>query len=88
MTADVNKSEVAAAYDQWADTYDNDHNRTRDLAGNILREAGLAVAGRSVVEIGCGTGRNTEWLAVPMRKLLMLSRSISQRRCWTVRECA
>jgi malonyl-CoA O-methyltransferase len=65
MTADVNKSEVAAAYDQWADTYDNDHNRTRDLAGKILRDAGLAVAGRSIVEIGCGTGRNTEWLARP-----------------------
>jgi malonyl-CoA O-methyltransferase len=65
MTPDINKSEVADAYDQWADTYDNDHNRTRDLAGKVLREAGLAVSGRRIVEIGCGTGRNTEWLVRP-----------------------
>jgi malonyl-CoA O-methyltransferase len=57
------KSGIAAAYDQWAETYDTDPNRTRELAGQVLRKVNLQVAGRDIVEIGCGTGRNTEWLA-------------------------
>src|SRR5215831_1705994 len=56
-------SDVAAAYDLWADTYDVDPNRTRDLAGEVLRRSALRLAGRDVVEAGCGTGRNTLWLS-------------------------
>lgn len=56
-------SEVAAAYDRWAETYDTDLNRTRELAAAVLRQSDLQLGGRDVVEIGCGTGRNTEWLA-------------------------
>ena len=56
-------NEVASAYDRWAETYDTDLNRTRELAATALRESELGLAGRDVVEIGCGTGRNTEWLA-------------------------
>jgi ubiquinone/menaquinone biosynthesis C-methylase UbiE len=59
------KSEIAAAYNQWAETYDTDQNRTRDLAGKILRQVDLDLVGRDVIEVGCGTGRNTEWLARP-----------------------
>lgn len=55
-------ADVAAAYDQWAETYDHDTNRTRDQAGLALRQARIALGGRDVLEIGCGTGRNTEWL--------------------------
>ena len=62
MSQPSNKSEIAAAYNEWAETYDTDHNRTRDLAGQVLREADLNFAGRTVIEVGCGTGRNTEWL--------------------------
>lgn len=54
--------DVAGAYDRWADTYESDSNRTRDLAGEVLRHRELNVAGRRVVEIGCGTGLNTLWL--------------------------
>lgn len=56
------KSPIAAAYDEWAETYDTDLNRTRDLAGKILRQADFNLVGRRVIEAGCGTGRNTEWL--------------------------
>lgn len=56
-------SDVGAAYDLWAESYDTDENRTRELAGVVLRESGLELAGRDVVEVGCGTGRNTAWLA-------------------------
>jgi malonyl-CoA O-methyltransferase len=64
MTHDT-KSQIADAYDQWAETYDSSPNRTRDLAGKVLREARLNFSGRKIVEIGCGTGRNTKWLAGP-----------------------
>lgn len=62
MTEPASKSEIANAYDDWAETYDTVPNRTRDLAGQVLRQTGLNLHGRAVVEVGCGTGRNTEWL--------------------------
>jgi ubiquinone/menaquinone biosynthesis C-methylase UbiE len=58
-----NETGIAAAYDQWAETYDTAANRTRELAGEVLRLVNLPIAGRDIVEIGCGTGRNTEWMA-------------------------
>ncbi|HSS22012.1 MAG TPA: methyltransferase domain-containing protein [Pyrinomonadaceae bacterium] len=61
MTNPAN-SNIAAAYDQWAETYDVDQNRTRDLAAEALKQTELNFADRRVIEIGCGTGRNTEWL--------------------------
>lgn len=54
---------TAAAYDSWAESYDRDANRTRDLDAEVLRRHELDIAGRDVLEIGCGTGKNTEWLA-------------------------
>lgn len=54
---------VAAAYNEWSASYDVDHNRTRDLDAEVLRTSGIPVAGAEVLEIGCGTGKNTEWLA-------------------------
>ena len=57
------QSEIAAAYNEWAETYDMDQNRTRDLAAETLKQANLNLDGRKVIEVGCGTGRNTVWLA-------------------------
>jgi ubiquinone/menaquinone biosynthesis C-methylase UbiE len=54
---------VRAAYASWAESYDTNENRTRDLDAVILRQHELDIAGRDVLEIGCGTGKNTEWLA-------------------------
>jgi ubiquinone/menaquinone biosynthesis C-methylase UbiE len=62
MTSSLDRPEVAAAYDRWAVTYDTDDNKTREMAGAVLRESNLKLASREVVEIGCGTGRNTQWL--------------------------
>lgn len=54
---------VQDAYDRWAEQYDDNHNRTRDLNRQCLRRADLSLAGARVLEAGCGTGLNTEFLA-------------------------
>jgi ubiquinone/menaquinone biosynthesis C-methylase UbiE len=51
------------AYNHWAGSYDTDENKTRDLemvAGRQLLEGADFT---HVLEIGCGTGKNTSWLA-------------------------
>jgi ubiquinone/menaquinone biosynthesis C-methylase UbiE len=63
MTEASKQPEIAKAYNDWAETYDTDQNRTRDLAAEVLRQTKIYFAGRRVIEVGCGTGRNTEWLA-------------------------
>ena len=57
------EDDVARAYDRWAVSYDADRNATRDLDATVVRSAGLPIDGRDVVELGCGTGKNTAWLA-------------------------
>ena len=65
-------SEVALAYDRWFATYDSDRNATRDLDALVLRSAGLTLAGARVLELGCGTGKNTEWLVEQARSVMAL----------------
>lgn len=65
-------SDVAQAYDGWAATYDVDVNPTRDLDAEVLRTSNLDVHGRDVVELGCGTGKNTAWLAMHARSVVAL----------------
>ena len=72
MTSPSDKTEIAAAYDRWAETYDTDLNRTRELAAAVLRQSNLKLAGRNVIEIGCGTGHNTEWLAARAGSVLAM----------------
>jgi len=54
---------IARAYDRWSLQYDSDRNATRDLDADVLRRAPLRLAARRVVELGCGTGKNSVWLA-------------------------
>lgn len=63
MSDPTKQIEIARAYDRWSNTYDSDQNKTREMAAAALRQAGLELAGRRVIEIGCGTGHNTEWIA-------------------------
>ncbi|MBN1400546.1 MAG: methyltransferase domain-containing protein [Anaerolineae bacterium] len=54
---------IQQAYDEWAATYDSDLNRTRDLDALVAERV---LGGRSwdaILEIGCGTGKNTPLLA-------------------------
>ena len=47
------------AYAQWASTYDSDRNCTRDLDEVVTREILADLRFKSILEIGCGTGKNT-----------------------------
>lgn len=58
---------VQKAYDRWAEQYDDNHNRTRDLNRRCLRQADLPLAGARVFEAGCGTGLETFGLRVRFR---------------------
>ncbi len=57
------------AYNNWSATYDSVENKTRDLEAQALREM---VSGENldVLEIGCGTGKNTEFLQTKAKYLI------------------
>src|ERR1700740_501540 len=53
---------IQQSYDSWASQYDSNDNKTRDLEAKALREALSPISFQACLEIGCGTGKNTEWL--------------------------
>jgi ubiquinone/menaquinone biosynthesis C-methylase UbiE len=55
-------SDVQQAYNSWAQQYDTNDNKTRDLEARSLRETLAPVSFEYCLEIGCGTGKNTVWL--------------------------
>ena len=54
---------IQQSYDEWASQYDNNINRTRDLEAKALRDVLGKITFDDCLEIGCGTGKNTVWLA-------------------------
>lgn len=54
---------VQQAYNDWSSSYDTDMNRTRDLDGQMMQEILADRHFGSILEIGCGTGKNTVFLA-------------------------
>jgi ubiquinone/menaquinone biosynthesis C-methylase UbiE len=54
--------EVKQAYTDWSSTYDRDRNLTRDLDEQITRQTLNDWHCKSILEIGCGTGKNTAFL--------------------------
>jgi malonyl-CoA O-methyltransferase len=63
---------VADAYDRWSRQYDDDRNATRDLDAFVLRQVPLQLTGARVLEVGCGTGKNSAWLVSQVRELIAL----------------
>ncbi len=64
--------DVADAYDRWSQVYDADENPTRDLDAAMLRRLDFDLRDRDVLEIGCGTGKNTLWLAERARSVITM----------------
>lgn len=57
------KDRILKAYNEWAEIYDTNQNKTRDLNASVLREQNFSLAGKRVLEAGCGTGINSEYFA-------------------------
>lgn len=55
--------EIHQAYNDWSATYDSDGNLTRDLDLTVTLATLANRRFRSILELGCGTGKNTELLA-------------------------
>lgn len=66
---------VAEGYDVWASTYDEVANATRDAAMAKVRQWTAHFADKAVLEIGCGTGLNTEHLATHAAKVTAIDLS-------------
>jgi ubiquinone/menaquinone biosynthesis C-methylase UbiE len=54
---------IREAYTDWSATYDQDRNLTRDLDQVVTKTTLANLRCQSVLEIGCGTGKNTALLA-------------------------
>lgn len=50
------------AYNQWAETYNDTVNKTRDAELEAKKDVLKDVPYSTVLELGCGTGKNTQWL--------------------------
>lgn len=54
---------IQNAYNDWSASYDTDENLTRDLDQQVTKEALANLNFKSILEIGCGTGKNTSFLS-------------------------
>ena len=61
--------EVKQAYDAWSSQYDSNENKTRDLEAFALRLCLNPISFETCLEIGCGTGKNTEWLLTKAKNI-------------------
>jgi len=57
------------AYNLWSLQYDTNENKTRDLEAKALRATLANISFDSCLEIGCGTGKNTEWLVTKAKHI-------------------
>jgi ubiquinone/menaquinone biosynthesis C-methylase UbiE len=64
-------------YNTWAFQYDNNINLTRELDKVVTRKSLVNLNFSYVLELGCGTGKNTEWLITRANKLVGLDFSKS-----------
>ncbi|MDA3614854.1 class I SAM-dependent DNA methyltransferase [Polluticaenibacter yanchengensis] len=60
---------VEQAYKNWSGQYDTNSNKTRDLEAVSLKEM-INTTYENCLEIGCGTGKNTQWLVTKCNNIL------------------
>ena len=59
-------------YNAWAYQYDNNINLTRDLDKIVTKKSLSNIDFFKVLELGCGSGKNTEWLISKADRLVGL----------------
>ena len=63
---------IQDAYTRWSTTYDSDRNLTRDLDRRVTESTLGDRNYQNILELGCGTGKNTALLDRIGRKILAL----------------
>lgn len=66
---------VKEAYKHWSVQYDKNVNKTRDLEAISIRDILSDIKFNKCLEIGCGTGKNTEWLVTKGENILSVDLS-------------
>ncbi len=68
--------DIRDAYTDWSVTYDSDRNLTRDLDQTVTKETLANRRYHRVLEVGCGTGKNTLLLAQLGERVCALDLSV------------
>lgn len=63
---------IERAYNSWSKCYDTNENKTRDLDIKSTIETLSKFEFKTVLELGCGTGKNTQWLLTKAQKIIGL----------------
>ena len=63
---------IEKSYNTWAEQYDTNENKTRDLDRKATIETLSKYEFKNVLELGCGTGKNTEWLITKAKYIIGL----------------
>jgi ubiquinone/menaquinone biosynthesis C-methylase UbiE len=61
---------VKESYRSWSKVYDSNENKTRDLDLAVSKNILAKLSFQTVLEIGCGTGKNTSWLCKKATKVI------------------
>jgi predicted TPR repeat methyltransferase len=60
---------IRAACNEWSEQYDHNRNKTRDLDAIATRKTMAKYTFSTVIELGCGTGKNTGYLLAQTDKI-------------------
>lgn len=63
---------IEKAYNSWAEQYDTNQNSTRDLDATATIKTLSKYSFKNVLELGCGTGKNTSWLLGSAERIIGL----------------
>lgn len=60
---------IKESYNDWAVQYDTNHNKTRDLEAVALKQILGEINFEHCLELGCGTGKNTQWILTKAKQI-------------------
>ncbi len=63
---------VKESYKSWSKIYDSNDNKTRDLDFHVTKKVLSKLSFQTVLEIGCGTGKNTNWLCKKAKNVIAI----------------